>query len=298
MAVLLKYSDSAWFADGRTTPLHLAAMNGHTGVVELIIRNNGDGHDWRKERMEDPAAIQKINTTLGWRFSKQLEGWYGRKTFSAREIAAIYGHDQTALAFPSSSDDDIFHAISCACMLGDAHTVETLWRHHESRSWWATHSDPRKQVRQFPAPPLHLAVMSGDRATVAFLLERGLAADGQSSSSSSDALRPYSAPAHYAAIVGLTKLLQTLERRQADLTALDFMGRTPLSYAIENLHEEVVELLVTRKPLGRAATRAKSANLAYLGPGHVWKDLKSQPPEDVYGSRIMEALGRVGITTA
>lgn len=98
-----------------------------------------------------------------------------------------------------------------------------------------------------------------------------------------DALPPYSSPAHYAAIIGSTELLLTLERHGADLTALDYSSRTPLSYAVENLNEAAVELLVKRKyPRKR-----------YLGSGHVWRD-KEQEAGAVTSKRISEAPKSLG----
>ncbi|KAH9209267.1 ankyrin repeat-containing domain protein, partial [Leptodontidium sp. 2 PMI_412] len=239
--LLLGYKDTGWFADGGITPLHLAAENGNTGAVKLITGLSG--HVWHKERAASPSAIEKIKEAMDHKFDRHLQDFFDRKTFTARELAVINGHQATALAFPMSSDDDLLHAFSCACMLGDMEMVETLWHHNEKkRPWEHQHSSPEKHIRWFPAPPFHLAVMSGNRATVAFLLEKGFKATTESRKTWK-AYPPYSSPAHYAAIVGDAQLLKMLERKGADLTAMNAVHRTPLSYAVENGNEDAVELL-------------------------------------------------------
>ena len=105
------------------------------------------GHNWNRERAVDPQAIQDIKRAIGNKFDKQFETFYERKTFTARELAIIYGHPNTALAFHSESEGDILHALSCACMLGDVEMVETIWDHLKNR-WY--HQKPKQldsQVR-------------------------------------------------------------------------------------------------------------------------------------------------------
>ena len=140
--------------------------------------------------------------------------------------------------------------------------------------------------------------MSGNRATVAFFLERGLQAKDQSTNCISgfftDAYPPYSSPAHYAAIVGSTELLFALERRGADLTALDHLSRTPLSYAVEKLNEAAVELLVKRKHRNRSGWLFGSrVSNTYLGSGHIWLD-KKQKVNAIPNPQIVKALQDVG----
>jgi len=304
--LLLEHKDTGWFANDYITPLHLAARHGHIAAVKQIAEISG--HDWSSERAKDLGAIRKIKASMGNRFDQRFASFFKEKKFTARELAIIYGHVDTALSFPSRRNDDIRHALSCACMLGDVHMVEEIWNHHKDRGYFQRHSSLESRVRWFPAPPLHLAVMSGNRPTVAFLLERGWKANSQSSRSIfgwfTDASLRYSSPAHYAAIVGSKELLNDLRRRgaNADLTALDHLSRTPLSYAVENLDESAVELLVERKHPKRGPLFGwcypffgKCISQSYLGSGHVWQDRKLEVAA-IPSKSIKEALKGVGFS--
>ena len=104
----------------------------------------------------------------------------------------------------------------------------------------------------------------------------------------------YSSPAHYAATIGSTELLKDLRRRSADadLTALDHLSRTPLSYAVENQNEFAVKLLVDQKYPRRGWN---SISHTYLGPGHVWYD-KKRKAAAIPSKEIQKALKGVGFS--
>ncbi|KAE9362574.1 ankyrin [Stipitochalara longipes BDJ] len=246
--VFLEHKNSQWYSDGRVTPLHLAARHGHTKTV------------------------------------KQL------KTFTARELAVMYNHIDTALAFPAKVKDDILDALSCACILGDVKLVEKIWKSHQRHSFYARHSQVKEAVRWFPVPPLHLAVISGSQATVNFLLEQGfLEAKSQSSGGKlTDGWPPYSSPVHYAAAVGSIELLLALKQKGAEMTTLDHKSRTPLSYAVESMHEAIVEILIHQSQ-PKNFLRIKSAASQYLGGGHLW------PKSLISNKRIIKALKDIGI---
>jgi ankyrin repeat protein len=119
-----------------------------------------------------------------------------------------------------------------------------------------------------------------------------------------DATPPYSSPAHYAAMIGSTKLLRALRRHGADaaLTALDHQSRTPLSYAVENLNESAVKFLVGQKHPKRGPLFGwcyplfgKCISQSYLGSGHVWQDKKLKAAA-IPSEPIKEALKGVGFS--
>jgi ankyrin repeat protein len=148
--LLLEQKDTGWFADDDVTPLHLAARYGHIAAVKQITEISG--HDWNRERATAPQAIRKLKAAMGSRFNQQFANFFARKTFTARELAVIYGHVDTALSFPSGKNDDIRHALSCACMLGDVHMVEEIRNHHKNRRYFQRHWSLESRVRWFPLP--------------------------------------------------------------------------------------------------------------------------------------------------
>ncbi|KAF5642249.1 Mg2+ transporter like zinc transport [Fusarium tjaetaba] len=273
--LLLSYKNKDWYAQGGITSIHLAARYGHSNVVKLLISNGG--HDWKNDRADSPATLQKF------KFPRVIA--HG-KTFSARELAAIYGHENAVIAFPSTKKDDILHAMSSACALGNQSMVETIWRHHKQRSYFKRHSNPTKLVSTFRAPPLHLAVTSGNPALVAYLLERGFSVNDQGTAQSSQC----SSPAHYAAMAGSVEILYLLKSSGGAMTGLDFRNRTPLSYAVEHEHVQAVSFLAKQAPLHQSAS-SKDAVVFHLGSGHS-EHMKGW---NVMNGEIRNILKKIGI---
>ncbi|SCO84237.1 uncharacterized protein FRV6_08364 [Fusarium oxysporum] len=273
--LLLSYKNKDWFAPGGITPIHLAARYGHSKVVKLLISHGV--HDWINDRADSPETLQKF------KFPQVISH---AKTFSARELAAIYGHENAVFAFPSTNKDDIFLAMWCTCALGNHSMAETIWRHHRQRSYFKRHSNPAKLVSTFHAPPLHLAVTSGNSGLVAYLLERGFSVNDQATADGS----PYSSPAHYAAITGSVEILYLLKSSGGAITGLDFRNRTPLSYAVEHEHAQTVLFLVRQAPSYRSIS-SKDAVTFHLGSGHR-EHVKGW---NVMNGEIRDMLKQIGI---
>ncbi|KAF4989203.1 hypothetical protein FGRMN_9260 [Fusarium graminum] len=273
--LLLSRGNKDWFAHGGITPIHLAARYGHSKVVKLLI--SGSNHDWINERADSPYTLEKFQYPLV--ISRA-------KTFSARELASIYGHEKATLSFPSTKNDDILHAMSCACALGNQSMAESIWSHHRRRSYFKRHSNPTKMINTFSAPPLHLAVTSGNSALVAYLLERGFAVNDQRTTGRS----MYSSPAHYAAMTGSTNILDLLKSSGADMASLDFRNRTPTSYAVEYEWLQTVTFLVNHA-LPYQSISSRDAMTFHLGSGHreYFKGWNTPPKE------IRVVLKRIGI---
>ena len=84
--------------------------------------------------------------------------------------------------------------------------------------------------------PLHRAVVAGDLAAVATLLD-----DEDADPNQRDAEN--NSPLHFAADRGFREIAELLLRRGADSSAVDADGNTPLSLARLCEHEEVAALL-------------------------------------------------------
>ncbi|KAH7222546.1 ankyrin repeat-containing domain protein [Fusarium redolens] len=246
----------------------------HSKVAKLLVLSGSN--DWINERADGPQTLEKF----------KYPGVISHaKTFAARELAAIYGHENAVFAFPSTKKDDLLHAMWCACALGNQSMAETIWRHHKQRSYFKRHANPTKMVSTFHAPPLHLAVTSGNPALVAYLLERGFVVNDKRTADRS----PYSSPAHYAAITGSAEILYLLKSSGGAMTSLDFRNRTPLSYAVEYEHSEAALFLVKHAPIYQSTS--KDAVTFHLGSGH----RKYVKGWNVISKEIKDILKQMGI---
>ncbi|KAI4160143.1 MAG: hypothetical protein LQ342_006001 [Letrouitia transgressa] len=280
---LSKYGNTNWFADDDITPVHLAARNGHTTAVKQLLKI--PGHDWNRQRAVDQQASDMIKMAIGNKFARELETFFRRKTFTAQELAIIYGHVDTVLAFHVEPGSDMLHALSCACMLGNLQIVDAILYHLQNRQNYQKPESLYRQARWFPAPPLHLAVMSGNQATVALLLNQDI-----------DSRKQAKTHRHIMQLLLVRSRFYSYLKEGVPLAALDYRSRTPLSYAVEHLNEAAVEVLVKHKhPKRRGWLFGSTVSGTYLGPGHVWLD-KTQKAAAIPNPWIRKALKDVGFT--
>lgn len=303
IALLLKEKGTGWFADNGITPMHLAAGNGKTAAVKLLGRLSG--HKWKRERAFELNATQRLRKATSDLVDPRLSGFLNRQTFSARELAAIFDHEDAAVAFPDQRNDDLPNALSLACMMGNVRMVETLWLNNGNRWFFSRYSTSRlvEQRHWFPAPALHLAIIANSRPTVAFLLEKGVDVRDQSSHAITgiftNRLLPYSTPAHYAAATGSILMFRLLQRKGADAQVVDYTGRTPLSFAVQHGQEDMVDYLLEMLSSKRTSSFSspKKASNWYLGTGHpLSNDLDTDEKVIRCTQRIKNALESLGIT--
>ena len=135
--LLLQFQDTGWAAHDVLTPVHLAAKCGRPEAVKRLVTL--EGYQWNREQAIDAIAAARIKAAMQHRFDAALEQFFDRKTYSAKELAIMYGHADTAVAFHSYVNNDLPWAFSCACMMGRVHIVERLWKHNEARGYrsWA-----------------------------------------------------------------------------------------------------------------------------------------------------------------
>jgi ankyrin repeat protein len=287
--LLEEYRGVNWAGCG-LTPMHLAARCGRTAAVTHFVQLGG--RKWHKERTVDAIATAKIKADMQHRFDDSLKEFFEERTFTAMELAVIYRHADTAVAFPRSSAGDLKSAFSLACMIGNIHMIKTLWEYSAATSdfWHNQRHFARAQVQGFPAPPLHLAVMSRSLPAVAFLVVIGAWVNATRGGSSTEFPR-HNSPAHYAAMIGSLSMLELLKHYDADLTLWDYNQRTPLSYAVEKELEDVVEALckVKHPRRGTILDSRNGPHADYLGYGHVW------PMSSIKSPRIRIALWDVGV---
>ena len=154
----LKPKDTGWFADADMTPLHLAARYGDTEIVRQVT--SGFKRDWSREKVTDSQAVAKLEKSTAYRSDQQLADFFLRKTFTAVELAAVYGHVDMVLSCSSGTKDGLHQALSIACLMGNVDMVEEILNYNQNLGFFRRYGSLRKAAAWFPAPPLHLAVMA------------------------------------------------------------------------------------------------------------------------------------------
>jgi len=102
-------------------------------------------------------------------------------------------------------------------------------------------ADPNHKT-DFGHYPLHEAVRVGNRRIVELLLAAGAQVNVRVSPRGPDTPNQWT-PLHFAAYGGHTDIAEKLIERGADLSPKDLWGKTPLNYALEQKHVELVAFL-------------------------------------------------------
>jgi len=233
---LQKANDSvdARSRDGRTA-LHLAAVNGKTALVEMLIKAKANPNIKDKK---DQIAIQiaaqndepEIVRLLIADKSDVPDVFVAATAGATDRLATLVKENANSVKLKNKQGLTALHV---AAREGHADSVKTLI---------AGGADV-KAIDGYPDEghthgwtPLHMAAMAGKTPIVAILLDNG--ADVNAADK-----RGKHTPLHFAAWAGNADLVTLLLARKADRNLKDAENRTPLALAKEKGHKAVITLL-------------------------------------------------------
>jgi ankyrin repeat protein len=298
-------------------PIHLAAMNGHVGVMhylkevghDLLVRNRWNGYTslhWATTNGHTEAVRFLIDaggvTNLPLQVSKDLAG----KT--PMHLAASTGHEAVlqlligASMDLASQDDNGLTPLHDAASNGHLDAVIALCEggadlslgngtpmtgaaekgHLAIVKYLAEAGADVEAARRGGRTPLHLAAGEGHFAIVQYLVETGAKVNVVDDDTRT--------PLHLAAKGGHLAVVQCLEKAGAKVDARDDDGRTPLYLAAQSGHLETVQAL-------RGSLRASDRLTDKYGEtslhraaayGHV---LVAKELPNFYTTRIRSVLG-------
>jgi ankyrin repeat protein/Flp pilus assembly protein TadD len=232
---MLLFAGADVHTGSRTTPLHLAAARGEEASARMLI-DYGANVDARTDEgastlhfaaLEGRSAMLVALLSAGADIeARDQDGW------TPLLFASAAGADeavQTLLASgadPFASDNDGFLALHLAAKEGHAGIVEALL-------------DTGVDV-DTPIPTghsaLHLAAEGGHEATVSCLITKGARLGAQTSAGTT--------PLHFSAFNGHSGVVAMLLAAGAEITARTLAGYTPLDLAANRNHAPVVQLLL------------------------------------------------------
>ncbi|KAI9994970.1 hypothetical protein PInf_011850 [Phytophthora infestans] len=191
------------------SPLHVAALHGHTQVIDLLVKFGAN---------LDIIARSSF-------FSRSMRVPPIFLADSADVVECLIRHRANLLLVPGGGNAASTTVLQRAQLSGRRELATVL------EEWGA----------DVALTPLHEAAAAGNLAAVQHLLSWGISADILGEFQRGVHSRT---PLHWAAVMGRHRVISELVKRGADVNAKDSHGRTPLHWAARHNYADAVEELL------------------------------------------------------
>ncbi|ETL85443.1 hypothetical protein L917_15023 [Phytophthora nicotianae] len=191
------------------SPLHVAALHGHTQVIDLLVKFGAN---------LDILARSSF-------FSRSMRVTPIFLADSADVVECLIRHRANILLVPGGGNAASTTVLQRAQLSGRRELATVL------EEWGA----------DVALTPLHEAAAAGNLAAVQHLLSWGISADILGEFQRGAHSRT---PLHWAAVMGRHRVISELVKRGADVNAKDSHGRTPLHWAARHNYAGAVEELL------------------------------------------------------